>query len=594
MGLFLICLVCGLPLAGQDRAAAAGNGDLFARGFYADTAGYHAVGRFSSGDREEALRLAKARAIGRVFQEIEKDVLFQEVFLTQWPEFIEVEYSDVKEEADGYTARVRVLIDRNAVSLAEPNYQAAAILHLNQADEVLVQAEAGLREGASQESNLQLARAGRSYKATLDLCRRAEGLLKDLANVTLRSDSGKNLKVLQNQRLSLEQEAGSALDRLDKAERETAKDQINQEWEQTFLLLSQEIEHIEDVVRDHSPLEPFYDLPREQLEAIRIELQGAVARGDEVTENLTLMQERLPEDARLMREKTAFAMTDLDTLHKRLRQMMSEVELELRDPRMARQDRAKEAAAARETLEAVVTYAFLHEPGEYLSLRYVLPFEVSLLGTLETPGKFEFRIMGEGLFPVGVWVRGLFFKEDLPVDSGTLNRSLSSEAAVGFYSDATLYGIGIGWDWATWVDDEPAVREVYTKFFIGGVNGAYNRADWVLSFRYYFPAFLEPLVPVYLVNLGIDGLLRLERILLLEAHLATGAVQSLPASSGVDLKNRLRYCFDWRVSVALRLPPPFSWGFFHHGLLTAPLDSDYSPGASRYDGFWGFFAEYVF
>ena len=107
-----------------------------------------------------------------------------------------------------------------------------------------------------------------------------------------------------------------------------------------------------------------------------------------------------------------------------------------------------------------------------------------------------------------------------------------------------------------------------------------------------FAKFDESVDAVF--NLGIDALVRLERILLLEAYAVSRGVQTRSNEVGGPLKDRLDYQFSWQVSVALRLPPPFTWGVLHRGILNAPIRADYSLGRSDYLGYWGFFVEYVF
>ena len=49
--------------------------------FYRDISGYHGMGKATNPDKEEAVRLAKADALKRIFREIGKDELFRELFI---------------------------------------------------------------------------------------------------------------------------------------------------------------------------------------------------------------------------------------------------------------------------------------------------------------------------------------------------------------------------------------------------------------------------------------------------------------------------------------------------------------------------------
>ena len=91
--------------------------------FTHDISGYHAVGKAANADRDEALRLAKANALNRIFSEAGKDRLFSDLFISSWPEYISIEESEVVKENNKYRAEVKVLVDRNAMILTEQSYR---------------------------------------------------------------------------------------------------------------------------------------------------------------------------------------------------------------------------------------------------------------------------------------------------------------------------------------------------------------------------------------------------------------------------------------------------------------------------------------
>jgi hypothetical protein len=591
LSLLMLILLPELFSQQEDEAAV----EPISAPYFVDGLGYHGIGAFFSPDRDEAVRLAKSDAIKRVFQEIQKDAIFEETFIASWPEFITVENSRVIEtEGGGFSATVQVLIDRNAVDLAEPFYQSRAIGLLNQAEDLLSQADESLKEASLQESNLDVPSAIFHYKTTLSLCRRINRLIRPLGDTGLQSDSGNTLFVIGNITAALQAESAESLGRLEEIEGELEKRELTEELDNTYGAFAESIEDIDTVVREYDLLSPFYDLPRSQLETVRIEIEGALALASDLQSNLVVFQQNLPEDSLLYKQRTEMALTDLDVSMNMLVKMQDEVTREIREPRMERQEIARRQAEFNEAVTGAARYVFLHPPTEVLSFRYTIPAEWDGRNPPAGTDKREFRIMAEGTISSGFWIRGTLFEKDIALLTGEMNRPLSSELALGYFGDRIIFGVGFEWDWLRQIQNEKTLNESSVKVILGGVDQERLRANWLLGFQYRVPAFMNPPIIPYHLNLGLDVMIRIEKLFLLEGSISTGTVQNGVSAGSGDLPGQLEYLLNWRGAIALRMPPPFSWGIFHNGSLGAPLAADHSLGATQYTGYWGMFIEYAF
>jgi hypothetical protein len=134
------------------------------RGFYQDVAGYHAQGKAEAVDRTEAQRLAKAAALRRLFSEIGKDVIFAEMCISGWPEYITVEEAVSQEREGKHLVQVQVVVATSAIMLTEQKYLVAVADLLSEAERVMAGVEKDLAEADGFERNLKVAEALGAYR----------------------------------------------------------------------------------------------------------------------------------------------------------------------------------------------------------------------------------------------------------------------------------------------------------------------------------------------------------------------------------------------------------------------------------------------
>jgi len=601
----ILCFVVDLTCGAQEKTA-----DLLnpSQPFYSDVSGHHALGSATAPTVEEAERLAKAAALQRCFREIGKDALFQSLFISSWPDAIAVEARRAeKAKEGGMTVLLRVRVDGNAVIMTETQYRNTATDLLNRGEKLVGELEKSLADATADETNLQIAQALTEYRNARSRIREIGVLLKAMGDESQVSESGKSLAALRQTVKALEERVSAGMDRIESIEKKTEKDAATEEMADALELLSAEIEKIGLDVEKQEALSPFYDLPRAQLEPIVIGLKNGQDKMKLVTEKLAFMKGKVPADRVLMEQKVQMALADAAELEAKLKSLKEAADLELRNPRLARQESARFWSEVGKGSLGALSYAFLHKPADVVSLRYDLPFawdgEHAIGGTMEQ----DFRLQAEGAFPFGFWIRGQLANSetalvsDAATGSRAVNTALYSEADLGYFR-GILFAAGFGWDWTHGIIpagstvSQKTAKESYVRVMLGGANQEGTRIDWLLSLKYRFPLFADPFLVPYHFNVGLDYMLRAADILLLEAGVSTGCLQDTAVETVSLIKPEdLTYAFSWRFAVALRVPGPFAWGIMHQGELLAPLDSLGNLGTGNgYVGEWGLFAEYDF
>lgn len=561
--------------------------------FTHDVSGYHAVGKAANADRDEALRLAKANALNRIFSEAGKDRLFSDLFISSWPEYISIEESEVVKEDNKYRAEVKVLVDQNAMILTEQSYRMKAENLLNRAELKTDETEQLLKEAEKSEANLRMSEAFVLYAQAKVRLKEIRELLKFLGDVSVQSSKGNTLSIIRSLTGGMQLRVTSGLTRLEALARESEKDKVLTELDESFDLIMEEVKKLEETIERNSEIEPFYDLPKTQLDSILIELNSTLEREEPMRERLLFLKARVPEEKILLKDRIDIALTDFTALSIRMKKMQEEVENEIAEPRLKRQEKARRKAKRRRKIKETVSYIFLHKPIEALTFHYTLPFEWDGESDITSSGNPEWWIRAEGTFDMGFWIRGLLKHDEIDLFEGH-TESLKSEIAIGFFRE-TLFGVGFGWDWIKKINNEKSkeLRENSLMFFMGKVNKERNRVDLLLSFKYRIPLIWDDIIIPYHMNMSVEGLVRAANILQVEAAFSTGSYPVLPLSDTAQLKDHLGYLFELKAAVALRIPPPFTWGVFYKGYGERTVNGN-ELGDISYMGRWGCFIEYSF
>jgi hypothetical protein len=577
-----------------------------ARPFISDVSGYHGIGSALAPTEEESERLAKSAALDLIFKETNKDDLFRDLFISSWPESIGIEAQRTVKTADQFSSVVRIRVDGNALLLADQPYRTAATNLLDRAEQALGEVDLMLAGAEEAESKSGIPEALTGFRNARSRAKEIRSLIKPLGNPSLTSDNGMTLKTLLVSLDSQEIRISSGLERIQTTEIESEKGSATQELEKAFELLSHEMDRIDGTVGDYERIEPFYDLPRTTLETILLDLSRGQQNAGLVHEKLINLKSRVPADSILMGAKVSLALSDLGTLETKLAKQKTEAETELREPRLARQEAARQMAEIGNSFGTAFGYVFLHVPTEILGFRYTLPFGWDGEHPVTLTKENDFLLRAEGTFPAGFWIRASLSNEDVSLAQaglapGSFNSSLSSELAMGYFHGA-MFGAGFGWDWIRTIRSDiggfqpvKTTKEMAARLILGGANQPGTRIDWLLSLRYRIPQFTRDAPIAYLLNASLDWTYRVAQVLLVEAGVSSGCVQTIASPEGEEMNpSDLTYAFRWSVSVALRLPAPFTWGVTYRGMGVAPITDTQALGAFNYAGEWGAFFEYNF
>ncbi len=566
--------------------------------FVRNSVRYHAYGAAAAGSREEALRLAKAAALERIFREIGKDKIFAEMFISAWPEAIETFVEQVTERDGGFAVSLSVSVTQTEVMLTESNYRVTVEELLNKSSGIVDEIDTNLRNAQELLEEAKLLEAHTAYRFAKSRTNEARDLLQNIGDKSLLSISGKNVSALLEEIASLETRTETGIAHIEK---QIAED----ESERSLQLLSQELDELQALVAKLALHSPFYDLPQSQLEEYRIDVESGLAKCTPIVERLSDYLTTVPEEKELLASRIDLALQDAQRTRAKLTKMHEELQLEIRVPRLVRQERASRRARLWGGLAQAAKYLFLHTPREILTLHYTLPLTWDMDGPPQTTGEFEYRIRAEGAFDMGLWVEAQLQQELIPMLDST-NYRLSSEVGLGFFG-STLLGAGLGWDWLRRIYPElPALsdegfadgaRELYVKAFLGGMSSDQQRVDWLLSAHYRLPALSGAFTPLYALNLNTELYIRAGRILLLSADTSFGGHQKRAVDLEQDcvIPDCTLFRFAWGVGLGVRLPPPVTIGAGYRGRILADIGEDgWLAESQPHQSAWQFSVEYTF
>lgn len=546
--LLLLCLATANPAAQED----------------ADRPGWlYATGTGTAAAEVEAKRLAKANAIGAVFRDLGKDTLFQRMFLSDWPEAVEVDSQTIEgDDETGFTAEVRVAIDQNAVILAEGPYNAAATGLLNRAEALLEEADAAVRRAANEESELEVQKAFGSYHRAESLVGEIRILLSPVGDDSVFSDGGANLSALLTTSDGIEATVAAGLGRIEKLAAEIETEQGRRQHQETLARIEERLGRADEAIRRHVPNSPFYDLPVEKLESIKGELTTTVADLQSIVENLKSLETTIGDAGEMARRRVDLALETTRGLLDHGRRMLGEVEREIAYPRLERQEDEARRARRKKALGRAARWTFLHRPMDYLSYSVDLPFLVDHRDGSDTRRPAEWQLAAEASFRPGIWLHAELSRQLDGGAYGVYRSAVHQEVGIGLVAKR-IWGVGFGWDWGAFAGEEretALTADSTASFYLGRPSQALRRADILFSLTYRLPRYFDSLVVPYHVNGKLEATFRLEQILIVEGMVRSDVVSTDRESTDVPTEDSILgqpYVFEWTAGVGFRLPPPF-------------------------------------
>ena len=342
---------------------------------------------------------------------------------------------------------MRVVVDSNAVALTQQAYQTAAAGLLNRSESLNGDVGDLLTNAQTAEEGDRSGEALTLFSQARSGCDEVVELLRTMTDDSILSDSGASRSAVLAVTSAQAKTADAGIARVQAAAKSEAVSDASREMEGSYSLLSDEISTIENLVSQYVPLSPFYDLPKQQLEAVQIDLNDSAGKSKIIRSKLDALKTSAAQQDPLLVDKVTLSLTDLDRLDAHVTTMLSEVTDELNYPRLARQQDAYNRAEMVKAIGGAVGWVFLHPPSDIVAFRYELPFEVVTDQGFDFTDETDLQLSIEGTFASGFWVRTILTNDDDTLFSpGVMIQALRQEADLGFFKDG-LFGIGFQWDW---------------------------------------------------------------------------------------------------------------------------------------------------
>ncbi len=575
---FLITLL-SVPLAAQSESPGAASGFFVAAGAGAGE---------SQAEAEDAARLDAANNV--VFKEMRRDAVYRDLFVPEafkngWFESIE----SAKDAEGKWTAAATIRVDESlAEALYLGRYSTTVGALLDEAEEALLAIRALQEAGGTAESNGELGPAESAYRRAESKSVETMRYLEPIEDAIFFSSVGNRkapeLKALiaaakaacadgiariraVQERLAMDAEARNVLDLLDSVEAE--------------------LENIEETA---DALHPLAAAPRSyETRLLRLSRE----RGEDALESLErrrgIVNERtaaLGVDMSYPKTRADLVLDRIDALDESLDTSVRAIAAELRK---------------RTPVVRFATWAVAHEPRDYLSIGYLIPYGIALMdgGTERAELNSVWEARAEGALPMsggGFWIRGRLKAGDEDL-TGASDRTTTMAVDIGFFSDR-LFGLGFRWDWrredgsGNRIDSIPAIAVTF-----GGVGEGLGEKtyapQWTLTAAWEFPdgeveEFGPEAIPLDLMNLTLDAVIRPSSWVRFDAD--------------ASFRTRTRESADWwigsaGVGIGFRLPilKPLLWRLRWEGCTVAPvLDNEIERDAAKSTGAFRFGFEYTF
>jgi hypothetical protein len=561
--LLVLGIASVLPLFPQTPAKKA-----VTEGFRQDGPVYYATASGTGSSQSEAQEKARGAALRSLFAGLGKDRLFAEVFMGSPPVGLSFSVDSSGRSALAWAATVTARIDDESVRIVERgSYLAAAISLLDQAESAQADAADKASRASAAEANGQLGEALGSYGMARDSSSKGLSLMESIGDSTVFSSRGKRTAPdLRRSLASVRDEAVAGIARVRKADAALAADDASKAAADVIEESLASADKAQALLDETNPIVgDVTSYGKERLVPVRDKLAiGRRSLGDS-RDALLRAAPSLPKERGYLRDKLEYARRRLDTQDASLLAAWKTVDQEIRDPAVRRAARAQ-----------AWRWTFLHVPKEYLGIRV---YPALGLSSDAEPRRSPFDMSGsaEGAFGTGggVWVRSVIASQHLEIGSEAAEASefsINQSFDLGFWG-RSLYFVGYSWDWYRSVDGTSLSQKPgLVRFGFGGVErqaSGLPRADWNLCLSYEIPYRSDDFLLWNVVNAGLDAQFRLGDVAVLEAKIAHRAHRDPELLVGPGYMA----VFSWSAAVAIRLPPPFTWGAEYYGSLSRPMNA---------------------
>jgi hypothetical protein len=308
--------------------------------------GFTALGRAESSERETALSQAKSNALEQAFASLSKDRLFINLYYQNATVYSRTEFSEPTEErtfTGGYKISIQVTLDPFALNIIQNQYIETASLILNQAEEdlstlgpILQNVEGLLNQG-------DFPQAYRDYQTVIERSSAIENLLKDINDLTVRSDQDNTKEAILTQTASRRERAAEGLRRLAEIEKQAQADQAVTAIVDSFGVLESDQGAIGRRIQAHLLRAPFFGVPEGQLSNIKLEVENDRKSLEGIKREMERIRGLARDFSVLFQTRIAQALRENDELHNSAHKIISDLNAEMRDPRIQRMERERKA-----------------------------------------------------------------------------------------------------------------------------------------------------------------------------------------------------------------------------------------------------------
>jgi len=527
--------------------------------------------------QEASVEAARSKALKLLFQQVPMDLLFQEIFLSNWGESILVEYQETYPlEGKGFETVLNLGLDTSAVALARGEYEEAGVERLSQIESLLIQGENSLITGDSYLTQEEYSLAKGEFEKALSLCQQADELLNTIGDTGIRSPNGSTRVVLATSLRIKQSRSKDSLVRVDEL-------MSRNDLEDTLRIHVRQQRTAEQDLRRWQEKSPFYGEDPAVLEGL---IEQMAAQEEELLFIQQQYQEIRPEfdpANQVLLSRLAVAHGDLREDLVILKRLQREVVREKNTPRaqvLATQEAEEEEKQKRRQR---TLWLLTHTTRDHVAFRLYNPYIFNGDNNWEPLDSFQFSVRGEGVFG-GVWLRTILDQEEGDLLGVSYSR-LSQQISVGLGLNG-LWGLGYKWDWSYDLQGVPqAPEEQMVSLYLGGVAPRKKWANWILSFNYRIPENGGRGKALETFNMETRLIGRLEDLFKIEGSVASYSVRQ-SAGEGNSL-----HILRAQGGLGIKVPNPFLWGVQYRYESFAPLE-DPQNRVNRMG--WQFYVEYSF
>lgn len=568
--------------------------NIFAQGSNFRTVGenYFADAVAEAPKEIEAINGAKIMALNAIFDSLQKDALFKDLFLKNPPISINFEVKKIERTLSGaYKASVTVKVDEESIRILYNGAYFQTVNNLLDKTELdLTQIEKTLDSAKKLEVNRKLGEAQAAYWQALDQCDAVLSYLSAIDDGSIMSTKDrKKAPELKAVIAGHKKRAQEGVTRLKNSEKLLVEDVELKNLEELIAQAEAETEKAASFLASilKTAANPEQE-NRSRLIKTRDDILAQIKLLDDAKLSLDRNYSKIPEDRAYLKSRLDLSFQRIARYKTELDSAYRSINLEITDPLIGRAER-----------EAQIKWIFFHNPSDTIAFRMYLPFGLVTASNnthFEYTARFDFQARLEGCFNFsdnfGLWLKTRLDKTDIPLSTSNTvsmqkNTTWSEEIDAGFYS-GLLYGAGFAFDWLRTIDGIEIPKQSAYRLHIGAVDTKTPKNTALLTLSFYTPPEKNFVFFRDFLSFGLEGILRLGNVLNIEGKVYH---KVLARNASANLFDSV---FAYSLGAGFRLPAPFLWALEYTGTSAEALNGDgSSTGIKNSNAYFRMFLEYA-